>query len=37
VGKKHEGEIKSFSNLLNTIIMGKWWHDINVGKSPIIK
>jgi hypothetical protein len=37
VGKKHEGEIKNFSSLFNAIIMEKWWHDINVGKSPIIK
>jgi hypothetical protein len=35
--EKHEGEIKSFSSLFNTIIMGKWWHDINIGESPIIK
>jgi hypothetical protein len=37
VGKKHEREIKSFFNLFNIIMMEKWWHDINVGKSPIMK
>jgi hypothetical protein len=37
VGKQNEGEIKSSSSLLNTIIMEKWWHDINVGESLIIK